>query len=109
MRFYGGHPLSWWRMPGAMRDALLRRIPKLQAEETMMLANAVAIGVGAQGDKDRARALKDTVRGLRRAMGHDVGGSAKATSWDEHFANLAAKGFTVRVDGQQMVAVGGDE
>lgn len=75
----------------------------------MMLANAVAIGVGAMGDKERARALKDTVRGLRKTMGHDVGGSVKPASWEDHFANLAAKGFNVTVDGQQMVAVGGDE
>lgn len=83
-----------------MRDGLIRWIPRLQAEETLVTANAVALGVGAMGDRDRAKSLKETLRGLRRAMGQDD--RVRPATWDDQFRNLSMAGFNVKVDGRPL-------
>jgi hypothetical protein len=75
-RFYGGSPLSWLSMRPAVRDAMTRMLPRLQAEEDLRMVSAVAAGVGSMKDADRMAYL----RRLTRTMGANAEAMASAGS-----------------------------
>lgn len=84
-------------MPGVLRTSLERMMPRLRAQEELDLASAVAAGTGSLEKRVQRKWLKDrkdAATGKRHVQ--------RAASWDEHFANLRARGFNVVIDGEVM-------
>jgi hypothetical protein len=77
-RFYGGGPLAWLSMTPAVRDAMTRMLPRLQAEEDLRTVSAVAAAFGSMKDAERKRYL----RRLERAMGSDVADASSRRGGD---------------------------
>jgi hypothetical protein len=70
MRTYGGDPMRWLdRTPRAIVRAHLRMLPRIEAGESLLTAERVAVGTGSmKGDagRDLARHWADTARGERQ-------------------------------------------
>lgn len=63
-RFYGGGPLMWLSMRPAVRDAMTRMLPRLQAEEDLRIVSAVAAAFGSMQAAERKRYLRRLQRAL---------------------------------------------
>lgn len=84
-------------MPGPLRHSLERMLPRLQAEEALLACSVVSVGGGSVKRRDARR--------WQRAMQRQAGGpeaqrAERPATMREHFANLAARGFVVEVDGK---------
>ncbi len=80
-------------MPGVLRQAMERMLPKLIAQRELSGAMVVAVGTGILDQKDARKWLQDRQRAVQ-------GGriARRASSWEEHFANLRAAGLEVVVE-----------
>lgn len=60
-RFYGGDPWRWLaELPLGVVRAMVKAIPKLQAEEALSAVQQVACGTGSFANKRDERAVLDT-------------------------------------------------
>lgn len=93
-------------MPGPLRRSLERMIPVLKAEEELRLCSLTAVGTGNVKRRDATKWMNHRRREMN---GPDVSRAVRAGSWQEHFQNLAARGFSVRVNGEELAAAAGGD
>jgi hypothetical protein len=83
-RFYGGAPQDWMQVPLVLLNAFAVAMPRLQAQESLLMTEVVAMGMG-NLEKSDARRLQERWRELA------LGASARPGPPSAEF--LASKGI----------------
>jgi hypothetical protein len=97
-RFYGGGWSDWEGLPIKMLNCYISMMPVIKAEESLLLYQATACGVGprnrAQSYQMRKQ-VREWVKTMRRFSGQQAP-TRKAKDFEEYKAALAGMGLRVK-------------
>ncbi len=81
MHFYPGTTITYWRHQVSTADvcACLRAITRLQARESLLAAQRIAVGTGSLGPAVAGRIMRQWQR--------EAGGATRRTTWRDQLAS----------------------